>query len=158
LCGLQGRRLAGERAVLALELLLELQQPEPEVAPFAPEGFELPFDLRRGLAAREQTADAVVRGLSLPEQCGLALPLLRAQRPGGAPGDLIEQGPAQPAFPAAPRVGGAAGPGQQGGQDRGWIDDIYRCAFEPSRAATAGLGGRAGGELQGLDRLGRSIE
>src|SRR5947199_746533 len=52
--------------------------------------------------------------------------LLGGEGSGGAAGDLVEEGAAQPALPAVPGIGRAAATGQQRGQQRGRGDGWRR--------------------------------
>src|SRR5262249_45883399 len=87
--GFERGGLAGEGAILALELLLQLEHLAADLARLAVEILEELVLLLGACLDGQELADAFVEGLGLAEQEGLAVALLGGQRPCGAPEYLV---------------------------------------------------------------------
>ena len=119
--GFERGGLACEGAVLALELLLQLEHLAAELAPLRLRSSRSLVLLLGERLEGQELADAFVDGLGLAEQAGLAVVLLGGERPRGPSGHLVGEAAGQPLLPARPGVAWLPGAGQgqgEGGERR----------------------------------------
>ena len=119
--GFERGGLAGEGAVLALELLLQLEHLAADLARLALEVLEELVLLLGERLDGQELADAFIDGLGLAEQAGLAVALRGGERPRGPPGHLVDEAAGQPLLPARPGLARLPGAGQgqgEGGERR----------------------------------------
>ena len=102
--GFERGGLACEGLILALELLLQLEQLAAELAPLVLEVLEELVLLLGECLEGQELADAFIEGLGLAEQAGLAVVLRGGERSRGAPGHLVDEAAGQPLLPARPGV------------------------------------------------------
>src|SRR5271166_2890623 len=137
--GLERGGLACEGAILALELLLQLEHLAAELAPLTLEVVEELVLLLGERLEGQELADAFIDGLGLAEQAGLPVVLRGGERPRGPSGHLVDEAACQPLLPAGPGVTRLPGAGQ--GQGEGGERRLARCQrrIEPFRAPQPGL-------------------